>query len=149
MIKSLVLVTTFLTLTVACSKKDAPVKLSKEFLLGKWNYTFSSLKQTENNVVKIDTIYKNLTGSYNDFRANDTVYSLFMGKYDTSHYSIGKDITGDGDQITFAHKSDSKIDKQGVMQISKNQITLQANVVVQGLPPTPTIGRETKNILSR
>lgn len=151
MMKSFVVVAAFLTLSMACSKKDAPIKLSKEFLLGKWNYTFFSFKKTVDNTVERNVIYKDvdLIGSYNDFRANDTLYSLFMGEYDTSHYSISKDITGEIDRIIFAHKGESKVEIFNITQISNNQLTMYKNIVDQGLPPAPKIGYEAKNILSR
>ena len=144
--KSLMALATSLTITAACSKKDNPIKLSKEFLLGKWNLTFSSFKKTVNTTVETDTIYKNLAGNYYDFKANDTVYSLIMGDYDTAYYSIGKSLTGE-DQISFTHIGDAKADILNIIQISKNQFTIYQKT--SNASPGSNVTYEIKNILSR
>ena len=120
MMKFFVLVTTFLTLTVACSKKDDNLPLSKAALLGKWNLSSERTVTIINGVKKSETTSNYFPNNYMDFRGNDSVYRRAELEdsiiYDTSYYkAMNNQII-----ITSTYGSDTG----KVIQLSRGKLTV-------------------------
>ena len=123
MTKCFVVVTTFLTLTVACSKKDDNLPLSKAALLGKWYLSSERTVTIINGVKKSETTSNYFSNDYMDFRGNDSVYQRSeiedSVRYDTSYY---KAINN---QIIITRKDDNnKSDTGNVIQLSRGKLTV-------------------------
>ena len=120
MMKFFVLVTTFLTLTVACSKKDDNLPLSKAALLGKWHLSSGRAVTIINGVKKSETTSNYFSNNYMDFRGNDSVYRRSETEdsiiYDTSYYKAMNN------QIIITSKYDSDTSK--VIQLSRGKLTV-------------------------
>lgn len=98
MMKSIVVMSIFLTLAIACSKKnnnDGTIPLSKAALLGKWNFISERdvIKDSTTGTILFDTTDTNFPNSYFDFRNNDNVYKCKYNSdsarllYDTLSYT--------------------------------------------------------------
>ena len=126
MIKSFVAAATFLTLTVACSKKDDNLPLSKQNLLGKWNATTArAVTKNMNGTILFEKTGTDFTNTYFDYRNNDTLYNqtYHEGVFDrdTLFYKIN------GNQIITTDK-DKEEETYIVNQLTKNKLTVFSSI---------------------
>lgn len=126
MMKSIGVITTFLMLTIACSKKDnntdVPVPLSKAALLGDWNISsVYIIRKSINGTTLSENSITDLPNSYIKFSINDSIYKQIynqgMLNRDTLHYGINDN------EIIFTYKSNNK-DTNIVKQLTKNKLII-------------------------
>lgn len=121
MMKSIVATVIFLTLTIACSKKDNSnsnenISPSKAALLGKWNISSLHFIKKVDGVTETDSTTNNPPNSYIEFRSNDTGYSRFADEYDTAFYKVI------GTQVISIDKR-GESDTSNIIQMAKNKFT--------------------------
>lgn len=131
MMKPIVVVTAFLTLTIACSKKDnttmdVTVPLSKENLLGKWNFiSQGKVEKTITDTILSETTSTYYPNSYFDFRSNDSAYTQIydQGSFhlDTLYYIINN-------HQLFTVDNHNKKDTVNIIQLTKHKLSFSKTI---------------------